>query len=73
MAEKKSLAEMQEELDSKLFFRANRKFIVNANYISTFKSIESSKILMALTVPLNEQIIISQENASVFKKWISEL
>ena len=73
MVEKKSLAEMQEELDPAMFFRANRKFIVNANYISNFKSVENSKILLTLTVPLHEQIIISQENAPVFKKWISEL
>ncbi|MEO6329729.1 MAG: LytTR family DNA-binding domain-containing protein [Ginsengibacter sp.] len=73
MVEKKSLAEMQEELDQKLFFRANRKFIVNANYISNFKTIENSKILITLTVPLNEQLVVSQENAPVFKKWISEL
>ncbi|SRR5258706_2773305 len=73
MVEKKSLAEMQEELDPKLFFRVNRKFIVNANYISNFKTIENSKISIALTVPLNEQLIVSQENAPVFKRWISEL
>ena len=73
MVEKKSLAEMQEELDHQMFFRINRKFIVNANYISNFKPIENSKILVTLTLPLNEQLIISQENAPVFKKWISDL
>ncbi|MEO6455234.1 MAG: LytTR family DNA-binding domain-containing protein [Ginsengibacter sp.] len=73
MVEKKSLAEMQDELDPALFFRVNRKFIVNANYISNFKTIENSKILVTLTLPLNEPLIVSQENAPVFKKWISEL
>ena len=64
---------MEEELDNKMFFRANRKYIINANYISSFKTIESSKILVELTVPLNEPLIVSQENAPVFKKWISEI
>jgi DNA-binding LytR/AlgR family response regulator len=73
MVEKKNLTEMEEELDSKMFFRANRKYIINANYISNFKTIESSKILVELTIPLNEPIIVSQENAPVFKKWISEI
>jgi two-component system LytT family response regulator len=73
MVEKKNLTEMEEELDRKLFFRANRKYIINANYIANFKSIESSKLLVELTVPLNEQLIVSQENAPVFKKWISEI
>lgn len=73
MVEKKSLAEMQEELDPRLFFRINRKFIVNANYILNFKPIENSKIQVVLTIPPGEQLVISQENAPVFKKWISEL
>lgn len=73
IVEKKNLTEMEEELDSKLFFRANRKYIINANYIANFKSIESSKLLVELTVPLSEQLIVSQENAPVFKKWISEI
>jgi two-component system LytT family response regulator len=73
MVEKKNLTEMEEELDSKMFFRANRKYIINANYISNFKTIESSKLSVELTVPLNEPLIVSQENAPVFKKWISEI
>ncbi len=63
----KSLTEMEEDLDSKIFFRANRKFIINANYIATFKTIENSKLLIALSIPLNEHLIVSQENAPVFK------
>ena len=73
MVEKKNLTEMEEELDNKMFFRANRKYIINANYISNFKTIESSKILVELTVTINEPLIVSQENAPVFKKWISEI
>jgi DNA-binding LytR/AlgR family response regulator len=73
LVEKKSLAEMEEELDPKMFFRANRKFIVSADYITHFKPIENSKILVNLEVPLNEPLIVSQENAPVFKKWISEI
>lgn len=73
IVDKKSLAEMQEELDAKLFFRLNRKYIVNADYISNFKTIESSKLSVTLTMAVNEQLIVSQENAPVFKKWIGEL
>ena len=73
MVEKKNLTEMEQALDSKMFFRANRKYIINANYIANFKTIESSKLLVELTIPLNEPLIVSQENAPVFKKWISEI
>jgi len=72
MAEKSNLSELEEELDKNIFYRANRKYIINANYIRRFKPLERSKISVELTLPINEEIIISQENAASFKKWIAQ-
>jgi DNA-binding LytR/AlgR family response regulator len=72
MAEKSNLSELEEELDQNIFYRANRKYIINANYIKRFKPLEKSKISVELTLPVNEEIIISQENSASFKKWIGE-
>jgi DNA-binding LytR/AlgR family response regulator len=72
MAEKSNISELEEELDKNLFYRANRKYIINANYIKRFKPLEKSKISVELTLPVNEEIIISQENSASFKKWIGE-
>ena len=73
MAEANNLAELEEELDNNQFYRANRKYIVNANYIKRFKPLERSKISVEMTLPLDEEIVVSQENSGAFKKWISEL
>jgi DNA-binding LytR/AlgR family response regulator len=73
MAEANNLAELEMELDTNMFYRANRKYIVNANFIRRFKPLERSKISVELTLPLDEEIIVSQENSSAFKKWISEI
>jgi len=73
LAEKSNLAELEEELDSKYFYRANRKYIINANFVKRFKPLEKSKISLELVLPVNEEIIISQENSAAFKKWISEM
>lgn len=73
MVEKNNLMELEEELDEKIFYRANRKYIVNVNYIKRFKPVERSKISLELAVPANEDIIISQENSGAFRKWISEI
>ena len=73
LAEKSNLAELEEELDNHFFYRANRKYIINANFIKRFKSLEKSKISLELVLPVNEEIIISQENSASFKKWISEM
>ncbi|HKP31602.1 MAG TPA: LytTR family DNA-binding domain-containing protein [Chitinophagaceae bacterium] len=73
MAEANNLAELEVELDNNQFYRANRKFIVNANFIKRFKPLERSKISVEMILPLDEEIIVSQENSGAFKKWISEL
>src|ERR1700733_15123077 len=72
MAEKSNLSELEEELDKNVFYRANRKYIINANYIKRFKPLERSKISVELTLPVNEDIIISQENSASFKKWFAQ-
>src|SRR5580704_4215277 len=73
LAEKSNLSELEEELDKNLFYRANRKYIINANFVKRFKPLERSKISVELTLAVNEEIIVSQENAASFKKWISEM
>jgi DNA-binding LytR/AlgR family response regulator len=73
LAEKSNLTELAEELDGHTFYRVNRKFIVNVNFIKKFRPLEKSKISVELTLPLNEEIIVSQENAGTFKRWMSEI
>ena len=69
----KNLADLEIELDNKTFFRVNRQFIVNINYIRSFKAYERVKLQIELTVTdLNYFIIVSQETAPYFRKWISE-
>ena len=73
LAEINTLSELDGSLDESIFFRANRKYIINANYITRYSSADKSKISIELSVPVHEEITISQENAPVFKKWISEV
>jgi two-component system LytT family response regulator len=73
LCETNSLLDIEEMLDENKFFRVNRKYIVNADYITKFRSIDKSKISVEIALPVYEEIIVSQENASVFKKWISEI
>jgi DNA-binding LytR/AlgR family response regulator len=72
-AEKPNLTELEDELDKKYFYRANRQYIIHVNFIKNFKPFDKSKILVELALPVKEDIIISQENAASFKKWIGEM
>jgi len=70
----KNLTELAQELDSTIFFRANRQYIINAGYIRSFKTYEKVKLQVDLLLPdIKHQIIISQEMAVHFRKWINEL
>ena len=67
----KSLSELEKELDPYIFFRANRKFIINIEFIKSYRTIDKVRLDVRLTLPSNHyQIIISQENAPNFKKWL---
>jgi DNA-binding LytR/AlgR family response regulator len=69
----KNLGELEEDLDHTIFFRANRQYIVNINFIKGFKSYEKVKLQVDLNLPeLNYCIIISQETAPAFRKWMLE-
>lgn len=71
----KSLAELEEVLDNKIFFRVNRKLILSIYSIKEFKTISFGKIAIELKQSdwYKEEIIVSQLNSPLFKKWIHNL
>lgn len=69
----KTLSELEEELDDTTFFRVNRQYIVNINYVKSFKAFEKVKLLIDITIPeINHSIVISQETAPAFRKWMHD-
>ncbi|CAN5759488.1 LytTR family DNA-binding domain-containing protein [soil metagenome] len=67
-----NLAELVEQLDTSAFFRANRKYIIHIKYLEKFHSDERSRIVIKMTIPPDEQIVISQENAAAFRRWVGQ-
>lgn len=68
----KPLADVQNDLDEKQFFRLNRKFLVNIESVLKFKSYDKGKVLVELSPAVAEEVIVSQENAAAFKEWIGK-
>ena len=70
----KNMNELELQLDPSCFFRANRQYIINLNFIKHFKPYEKVKLLLELNVPdLSHVVIISQKSAPEFRSWISTL
>lgn len=69
----KTMAEMEAELDPNAFFRANRQYIVNINYIKGYRPYEKVKLSVDMELPDSRHaIIVSQENAALFRQWMFE-
>jgi DNA-binding LytR/AlgR family response regulator len=67
----RNLGELEQHLDEETFFRANRQYIVNINFIKGFKTFEKVKLQVDLAVAeINHTIIISQETAPQFRDWM---
>lgn len=66
----KSLADLEKEIDPAIFYRANRKYLVNIASIRKIKTYPKSKLQIEVEPLLDEEIIISQENVTGFKEWM---
>jgi DNA-binding LytR/AlgR family response regulator len=66
------LNDIEPLLDRRVFFRANRQFIVNVNFIKKFRVFAKSKMILNLDSCPDPEIIISQKNSANFKSWISQ-
>jgi DNA-binding LytR/AlgR family response regulator len=68
-----NLSELETLLDDHTFFRANRQYIINIQYIRGYKTLERVKLAVDINCnESNHSIIVSQETARYFRKWINE-
>lgn len=67
-----TLEEIEELLDPRSYYRANRQSIVNINAIQSIKPHENQKLTLTLKAPLKIEQDISREKAPGFKKWFDQ-
>ncbi|MBS4063416.1 MAG: response regulator transcription factor [Chitinophagaceae bacterium] len=67
-----SLTDIEKELDPAVFYRVNRKYLVQVTAIQKIKSQAKGKLLLELQPSASEEIIISQEGAAAFKEWMGK-
>ena len=66
-----TLEEVEELLDPKQFYRANRQFIINMDSIQSVKPVENSKLIIQLKQPNHRlEIDMSRLKSPDFKKWM---
>lgn len=68
----KSLRELEQCLDPKLFYRLNRKYLACIHAVHRFKPLEKGKLQIILRPEPDERVIVSQEKATEFKQWLEQ-
>lgn len=63
-----TLDELEETLDEKKFFRVNRQFIINSDYIKNIHTSPNYKV--ELEFQPSEEITISRDRVKDFKEWL---
>lgn len=69
-----TLDQVEKVIDPELFFRINRKYIVNINAISNMISWSKRRIKVELRPAMDDNVdtIVSMERYSEFKKWLDK-
>ncbi|MCS4301557.1 LytTR family DNA-binding domain-containing protein [Chryseobacterium sp. BIGb0232] len=65
-----TLEELEKQIDPKMFFRANRQFIINIDSIHHIHNYFNGKLKVEIDRALKMEIIISREKAQLFKNWM---
>jgi len=65
-----TLSEIMDVINEQEFFRANRQFIVRIDAIGVIHATSKSRLKIALTPPVNRDVIVSTERSAMFKKWL---
>ncbi|GAB2555626.1 LytR/AlgR family response regulator transcription factor [Spirosoma areae] len=67
-----SLDELEQTLDPRRFYRANRQFIVSHKAVQKVHFYFTSKLKVDLSPTADEDVIISRDKAMAFRRWLGE-
>lgn len=67
-----SLDQLETILDPLLFFRINRKLIININQIEKVNSYFNNRLKLAISPDPSVEVIVSRERVQAFKDWLDE-
>lgn len=65
-----TMDELEEQLDPKVFFRANRQHLISVSSIKMIHNYFNGKLKVILNRQPEAEIFISREKATLFKQWL---
>lgn len=65
-----TMEELEKQLDPKLFFRANRQYIIHIDSVRFIHNYFNGKLKIVLKKNPEIEIVVSRDKATVMKKWL---
>jgi len=65
-----SLEKLEEQVDPKIYFRINRKYMVCLDGISDIISVSSSRLKLKMPLQEEDDLVVSRERISEFRTWL---
>jgi len=66
-----TLEQLEQQLDPQQFFRANRQFIINRNYVTEVDFYFNGRLLIKINPVPPEHILVSKARVPEFKSWMN--
>ncbi len=67
-----TLEKLEDELDPKLYFRANRQFIIHIDAVLRIETWFNGKLIVKTKPESPDKIVVSREKVRYFKEWINK-
>jgi DNA-binding LytR/AlgR family response regulator len=67
-----TMDELEQVLEPKQFFRANRSFIVSIKSVLQLQDYFNSRLVLSLQPAIDMQVLISRDKVNDFKQWIGK-
>lgn len=68
----KTLYQLEEELNPKYFFRANRSFIINYDSVMEVVAHTKGRVLLKLNPATKEKVMVSKERTKELNQWLRQ-
>lgn len=67
-----TLEDLETKVNSKNFYRINRKFIINISSIREVKGLLGSRLELKLNQQCDQELHVSRDRVSEFKRWLDQ-
>lgn len=67
-----SLSKLESQVDPALFYRVNRRFLINSRAIESIYYLSANRLKVNLNPPYKEEVLVTIDKIGKFKRWLNQ-